>query len=63
MSILYLSNLIISSIASITVCAVDLRSGEVVYLYMDLGQLTEEMINLVANNFKEFIQNLAETND
>ena len=43
--------------------AIDLRSGNIVLLFMDLGEFTEDCIEYLAESYNEFVGNLVKAED
>ena len=43
--------------------AIDLQSGNIVLLFMDLGEFTEDCIEYLAESYSEFVENLVKAED
>ena len=43
--------------------AIDLQSGNIVLLFMDLGEFTEDCVEYLAESYSEFVENLVKAED
>lgn len=44
-------------------CCINLENGEVVVIWLDLGEVNEDAIRFLANDFDEFLNNLEDEED